>query len=133
MRPRLSSNSGIFAKRGDPWVSRKEGERDFNRNLETEDPEYDFDHRFHEAGNVIGKPVVAQARPEYRDPPPDSAGQAERDAARRKTSILRRMNSAINQSQQTTSVGETFRSFRPCPGCRLARCISKSVCQKPRL
>lgn len=128
MRPRYTSNSGIFAKRGDPWVSRKEGVRDFNRNLETEDPEYDFDHRFHNAGNVIGKPTVAPQRPEYRDPMPTKGD----DNARRKAAIARRMNARIAEhSRQTTVVDATYRPFRPCAGCRSARCIARSVCQNP--
>jgi hypothetical protein len=128
MRPRYTSNAGIFEKRGDPWVSRREGERDYNRNLEIEDPEYDFDHRFHEAGNVIGKPVVAPRRQEHHDPKP--VRREEDEFARRKANIARRMNSNIAaKTRGVTAVSEAVRVFRPCPGCRSARCIARRLCQ----
>lgn len=41
--PVMPSNSRIFARRGDPWVSQKEGRRDFGRFLESENPDYDCD------------------------------------------------------------------------------------------
>lgn len=41
MKPRYSSNSGIFERRGDPWVSDKEGRAQYGRNLFTEDPDFD--------------------------------------------------------------------------------------------
>lgn len=125
MRPRYSSNSGIFEKRGDPWSTEREGIRDFNRNPETENAEYDFDHRFHETGNAFGKPAVAPERREYRDPMPERIN----DAARRKASIARRMNAAIASHSKVTEVLPPTRTFRPCGGCRSAACIRKGICQ----
>jgi hypothetical protein len=46
LRPRYASNSGVFEKRGDPWVSEREGKEQFGRNLFSEDP--DFDRYFSE-------------------------------------------------------------------------------------
>ncbi len=41
VKPRLSSNASIFAERGDPWVSDREGREKFGRNLSSERPELD--------------------------------------------------------------------------------------------
>ena len=128
LRPRYASNSGIFEKRGDPWVTKREGVRDYARNLETEDPEYDFDRRFHSTQNAIGKPRQAVERKEYREPRPVKAD----DPARRKASILRRVNMSI--ARQGKVIGEdapaTPSSFKPCAGCRLASCIVRG-CRRP--
>jgi hypothetical protein len=43
----MSSSSGMFARKGDPWVTRKEGERDFNRQVEVENPDMDADRQRH--------------------------------------------------------------------------------------
>jgi hypothetical protein len=68
--PRYTSNSGLFSKRGDPWITNREGIKDFGRNPDTEDAEYDFDHRFHETGNTFGKPRMAEPRlPDFSQPP----------------------------------------------------------------
>jgi hypothetical protein len=42
LQPRVSTSFGAFEKRGDPWINRREQERDFGRNLETENPERDW-------------------------------------------------------------------------------------------
>jgi hypothetical protein len=44
-RPVMSSSAGMFAKKGDPWVTRREGERDFNRQVEVENPDMDADRQ----------------------------------------------------------------------------------------
>jgi hypothetical protein len=62
--PKLSSSSRIFEKRGDPWVSQKEACKEFERTPETEDAEYDFDHRYHSVDLGGLHPTVAPARPE---------------------------------------------------------------------
>lgn len=67
-RSNYSSNANVFAKRGDPWLSRREGVEDYNRDPETEDAEYDFDHRFHHNRDALGKPRIAPVREPYRDP-----------------------------------------------------------------
>lgn len=127
MRPRYTSNAGIFAKRGDPWVSQREGVKDFLRNPETENPEYDFDHRFHHAGSVMGKPTVAPKRVEHHDPRPVKGD----DPLRRKASIARRMNASIARHGKVEAVQAVPHPFRACTGCRLAHCISKGICQNP--
>lgn len=40
-QPKMRSNSSIFERRGDPWVTDRNGREDFGRNLETENPEMD--------------------------------------------------------------------------------------------
>jgi len=47
MAPRLKTNCSIFEERGDPWVSQREGLRDFGRILETENPDLDCFTRAH--------------------------------------------------------------------------------------
>lgn len=46
-RPVLSSSSGMFAKKGNPWVTRREGERDYDRQVEVENPDMDADRQRH--------------------------------------------------------------------------------------
>lgn len=41
-RPRLSSSAGAFEKRGDKWMTSREGILEYGRNLDTEDPERDW-------------------------------------------------------------------------------------------
>jgi hypothetical protein len=125
LRPRYASNSRIFERRGDPWVTSREGMRDYNRNPETEDAERDFDHRFHHTGEVFGKPGIAKPKEEYRDPRPT----IEDDASRRKASIVRRMNMRMTERAKTRiEVTATTRQFRTCPGCRSSKCIADSRC-----
>lgn len=127
-RPRYSSNAGIFEKRGNPWVSRREGETKFGRNLETEDAEYDFDHRYHQT-ETVGKPRMAEPRPVYRDPvrTPKVA-----DFATRKANALRKMRNDMNaRSHNMVSVSPHSYTFKPCPDCRHASCATKMRCSFP--
>lgn len=41
MKPKYHSNSDIFARRGNPWVSDREGREGYGRNVDTEDPDLD--------------------------------------------------------------------------------------------
>jgi hypothetical protein len=47
-RPVMSSSAGMFARKGDPWVTGREGERDYNRQVEVENPDMDADRQRHE-------------------------------------------------------------------------------------
>lgn len=87
MKPKYSSNSGIFAKRGDPWVSEKQGQRDFGRNVETEDPDFD-------AQNFARK---AQPKPQYVDPKPKK--NDEPDYARRRAAIAYQMQRELRKNK----------------------------------
>jgi hypothetical protein len=44
-KPVLSSSAGMFARKGDPWVTDKEGRRDFDRQVEIENPDMDADRQ----------------------------------------------------------------------------------------
>lgn len=128
MTARYSSNARIFERKGNPWVSRKEGEKDFGRNVETEDPEYDFDHRFHDTDRV-GKPRQALARPDYRDAIP---APKEDDFGRRKANALLKMRSDMRGHTRSTHKVEAVRHvFKPCPGCRHALCAARMRCGYP--
>lgn len=48
LRPYLSSSSGMFARKGDPWVTDREGQELFNRQVEVENPDMDADRQRHE-------------------------------------------------------------------------------------
>lgn len=44
-KPVMSTSAGSFARRGDPWVTDKEGRRDFDRQVEIENPDMDADRQ----------------------------------------------------------------------------------------
>lgn len=111
-----SSNSRIFARRGDPWISRREGESQFGRNLETEEPELD----------QFLRAKKAPERPKYVDPPAPGISDT---FAKRKAEIVRKMNVEMRAvSHRTVELNEARISFRPCPSCRAAACIAKNAC-----
>lgn len=64
MKPRYSSNSQIFEQRGDPWVSEKEGIRDYGRDLFSENP--DFDRYFTERHPEADRGAFARASADLR-------------------------------------------------------------------
>lgn len=91
MKPRINTNARLFERRGDAWISPKEQQRDFGRNLETENPDLD---QYAETGFDLsraglsaldnfeeGRPghetILRKAppRPEYKDPPPIGKGR----------------------------------------------------------
>lgn len=47
-RPVLSSSSGMFARKGDPWVTDREGREGYNRTVEVENPDMDADRQRHQ-------------------------------------------------------------------------------------
>lgn len=115
MKKRYASNASLFAKRGDPWVSRKEGEKDFNRNLETENPDYD---RYFRA-------KAPKERQPYVDPKPER----KRDYIREKQKIVKEIQDIVAPKPRHVKEARMASVvFRPCPGCRKAICIAKSVC-----
>lgn len=121
-RPRYASNSGIFEKRGDPWVTRREGVRDFGRNLDTEDADRDFDHRFHDTGFGPKQAAPHPERTTERPAPRDD------DFQRRKANIARRMNSSINARAPRAINSAPVQAFRTCVECRLAQCVKQGIC-----
>lgn len=111
--PKLSSNSKLFARRGDPWITNREGVKDYGRNPEAENPEYDFDHRFHHTGETFGKPSVAIPKEELREPKPTPSSKP--DYARRKAALLMNMNKRIREVSQPISVRDTSTVRIRCP------------------
>ncbi len=81
---KMSSSAGVFAKRGDPWVTEREGTKGFGRNLETENPDVD---QFFYAKKAKEKPV-------YVDPKPERSAEA--DFHRRKVNIARKLNKKLS-------------------------------------
>lgn len=116
--PKYSTNSGIFAKRGDPWVSERQGLEDFGRVLATENPDFD--------AAVRAKRVEKKER--YVDPKPP--GKPKEDFARRKANIIATMRRELREAENNVvEVAATRHVFKPCTGCRKASCIAKGSCQ----
>lgn len=89
-KERYTSNAGVFAKRGDPWVTRREGEKAFGRNLDSENPDMD--------AMLFAK--RAQPKVPYVDPPKPK--KAEASYTLRKTNIIlraRRQASSVNTAK----------------------------------
>lgn len=84
MKPRLSSSASIFARKGNPWVSDKEGRKDFGRNLDTEEPELD----------QFTRARKAEPKKAFVDPVPEKPVA---DFHKRKANICRRMNATITR------------------------------------
>jgi hypothetical protein len=115
-----SSNSKIFARRGDPWVSGREGREKFGRNLETENPDLD----------QFTRARKAEPKPKYVEPP--KPAKAEASFSRRKANILAAMHGSIRvETHRSHEVKAAERSFKTCTGCRKAACVAKGLCQKP--
>lgn len=47
LRPHLSSSSGLFARKGNPWVTEREGQEQYDRQVEVENPDMDADRQRH--------------------------------------------------------------------------------------
>lgn len=117
-----SSNSGIFAKRGDPWVSGREGREKFGRNVETENPDLD----------QFTRARKAEPKPKFVDPP-KPAKPAEGSFSQRKANILAVMHKSIRvETNRHHEVKAAERNFKACTGCKKAACVAKGFCQLGR-
>jgi hypothetical protein len=116
-RPNISSNSRLFEKRGDPWVSEKEGQERFGRNLNSENP--DFDQYFANR---------ASEKEKYQDP---RGSPIVADEHRLKAAAVYKMHKDMREhSGRFVKVTGHATPFRPCFGCRKAICIKRSQCSK---
>lgn len=114
-KPRVSSNARLFEKRGDPWVSEREGQEKFGRNLNSENP--DFDQYFARK---------ATERDRYIDPPGTPIVADER---RLKAAALYQMHKNMREHDgRLIKVKASRAPFRPCFGCRKAHCIKMEYC-----
>jgi hypothetical protein len=60
-----ATNASVFQKRGDPWVSEREGLSNYGRNLMTEDP--DFDRYFAKTSEKPdGESITTGSKPHRR-------------------------------------------------------------------
>jgi hypothetical protein len=82
---KMSSSSSVFEKKGNPWVTDKEGRKDYGRLLETENP--DLDQFFYAKKK--------QEQPKYVDPP-DNRKKGAGDTKTRLANIGRKMNRKLN-------------------------------------
>jgi hypothetical protein len=151
-KPVMSSSSNIFARRGDPWITEREGVRDFNRTREIENPDADADRQRHfkqATGKVdfSGKLTVltdnpemdqftqaskAQPRPTYRDWHKKPDVVVEVSKRRRLTNICLKMNSGI-RAAQPHRVAEKSNAQIPCPyGCGYTNADSRMVSRHVR-
>jgi hypothetical protein len=78
-RSSISSTARIFERRGDPWVTPKEGVKDFARNLATEDVDRDAEahklssnHYLSRSERAAKDTMVRQVKPEKAEPPDKS-------------------------------------------------------------
>jgi hypothetical protein len=87
MKPRMASNASIFADRGDPWMSDKEGRKDFGRGIH-EDPDLDL-------SDMMRRGDIRQApkRPKFVDPERKTPVASEH---RKLVNIARRMNKSLS-------------------------------------
>lgn len=116
-----SSNSKIFARRGDPWVSGREGREKFGRNIETENPDLD----------QFTRARKAEPKSEYIDPP--KPPKTEASFSRRKANILAVMHGNIRgETKRHHEVKAAARNFKTCTGCKKAACVAKGLCQLGR-
>jgi hypothetical protein len=77
LKPYLSSSAGAFERRGNPWVTDKEGCKDFNRNREVENPDMDADRQRTEARRHREKLYV---RGDYKTTTPMDTANAQFDS-----------------------------------------------------
>lgn len=88
----IRSNSDIFADRGDPWVSEKEGRTDYCRIAKTENPE--FDRYFARQAPVKVEPKSETRKDKACDPAVRIANamrKMHREAAKAAPSTIRRI------------------------------------------
>jgi hypothetical protein len=64
-RPQLSSSSNAFAKRGDPWVTKREGEEGYNRQVEIENPDMDADRQRNARLEGLSKELRDRVKPDF--------------------------------------------------------------------
>lgn len=64
-KPVMSTSAGAFARRGNPWVTKKEGERDYDRQIEVENPDMDADRQRHERMQAFSKEFRDRVRPDF--------------------------------------------------------------------
>jgi hypothetical protein len=63
-KPHLSSSSNAFAKRGDPWVTKREGEEGYDRQVEIENPDMDADRQRNARLEGFSKEFRDRVKPE---------------------------------------------------------------------
>lgn len=93
MTQRVKSCADVFAQRGDPWVSEREGIRSFGRILQTEDA--DRDQYLSQADGTPGY-VKRLATQRNHEPPSEPRGKL-RDVhvQKRIAEAMRRLNKRI--------------------------------------
>jgi hypothetical protein len=64
-RPQLSSSSNAFAKRGDPWVTKREGEEGYDRQVEIENPDMDADRQRNARLEGLSKELRDRVKPDF--------------------------------------------------------------------
>jgi hypothetical protein len=117
LKPRMSSSSTSFARRGDPWISDKEGLRDFGRNLDTENPDMD----------MFTKARKAEPKSIFKDSPRVELGN---DFHKRKAKISFAMNQKLVKLRKGANVVPDLKQhFKLCFGCNHSvQCIAVGKC-----
>jgi hypothetical protein len=82
----MSSNASIFAERGNPWVSDREGREKYGRNVEKENPDYDA-QLFAKKATKEGPPAVVKRKKEV----------PKEDGLRRRAAIAIKLNNELKK------------------------------------
>lgn len=64
-KPVMSSSAGMFARKGDPWVTDKEGRKDYDRTVEVENPDMDADRQRHQRILEFNKEFQDRVKPDF--------------------------------------------------------------------
>lgn len=94
---KMKSSASIFADRGDPWVTQREGREKFGRNLVSENPEMDA-HLFASRQNKH-VPSVIRAKPD-RERPDDNRRRIAGMIMSTKRVISRPRDEKVSQSAE---------------------------------
>lgn len=106
-RPVMPSSAGAFAKRGDPWVTDREGKRDFNRQVEIENPDMDADRQRLARIRSFSKEFQDKVRPDF------DFKMTMREAIETERSV--RMDSYAARKAEADRAGKAFGKPNPKP------------------
>lgn len=95
--PKMSSNASIFADRGDPWVSPREGREKFGRNLSSEQPGQDA-YLFAKQATKADEPLVVK-RSRQPEKPVDVRRQLVSKLLSGKRKIARPVDNTVSKDE----------------------------------
>lgn len=125
--PATGSMGRMFERRGDPMVTRREGENNFGRVLDTENTERDWWYLYSGEGQHT-RARFAEEKKQHVDPP---GQKIIADDKRKIALILYQMNRKLKKGKATIAAESKLRPFRLCAGCHQeTKCIKHGLCHK---